>query len=219
MIIFKPHEALKYIKRYLPENPVIVEAGAFDGADTVTMAQLWPTGTIHAFEPVPELFEKLKKNTAHLTNVHCYQRALSNQDGTAQFYVSEKPTKPGVPSQAGSLLKPKERLDWSPLQFPYTIQVQTITLPTWTQQNNSTKIDLLWLDIQGNELTVLKAAAPLLQSVQAMYTEVAFIEAYENQPTYEEVKSWLEAHNFKEIGRTFENQTDWFFGNVLFVKQ
>ena len=49
----------KYFLKFLPENPVILEAGAHKGKDTVEMAKLWPAGTIHAFEPVPSLFKKL----------------------------------------------------------------------------------------------------------------------------------------------------------------
>ena len=219
MIIFKSHEALKHIKQHLPSNPIVVEAGAFNGNDTQKMANLWPKGTIHTFEPVPEIFVQLKKNTAHLPNVHCHQLALSDQNGTAQFHLAEKPEKPGVPTQAGSLRKPKKRLQWSSIQFPRTINVQTITLDSWVQQNNIDHVDFLWLDIQGQELDVLKTAPHILPTVKVIYTEVSFIESYENQPLCEEVKTWLEQHGFKEVGRDFTDQKKWFFGNALFVQQ
>jgi hypothetical protein len=44
------------IATYLPANPTIVEAGAHIGVDTVQMSKRWPRGTIHAFEPIPDLF-------------------------------------------------------------------------------------------------------------------------------------------------------------------
>jgi len=215
--IFKPDQAINQIKPYLSCNPTIIEAGAFDGRDTQRLAQTWPNGIIHAFEPVPELFERLKKNTAHLPNVHCYQLALSDKNGIATFYVSEKPHKPGISSQAGSLRKPKERLSRSPIHFPYTIEVETITLASWAHIHNISHIDFLWLDMQGHELNVLKAANFLLPGISIIYTEVGFIEAYDQQPSLEMIKNWAESHNFDEIGRTFANQTDWFFGNILLV--
>lgn len=47
------------IARYLPKNPVTLEAGAHNGSDTVEMIELWPTATIYAFEPVPVLLAQL----------------------------------------------------------------------------------------------------------------------------------------------------------------
>ncbi len=215
--IFKSDQAINQIKPYLSRNPIIIEAGAFDGRDTQRLAQAWPEGTVHAFEPVPELFERLKKNTAHLPNVRCYQLALSDKEGVATFYVSEKPHKPGISSQAGSLRKPKERLSRSPIHFPYTIEVETITLAMWAQIHTISHVDFLWLDMQGHELNALKSADFLLSSISVIYTEVGFIEAYEQQPSLETVKKWALEHGFHEIGRTFANQTDWFFGNILLI--
>ncbi len=199
MIIFKTHQALDYIQKYLPNNPVIVEAGAFDGKDTLRLVQQWPHATIHAFEPVPDIFEQLKKNTEHLNNVHRYPLALSNTTGTATFYVSEKPNKPGKPTQAGALHKPKERLKHSPIEFPHTIDVPTITLDDWATQNNIDHVDMLWLDMQGYELPVMQAAPNILKTVNVIFTEVAFIEAYENQPQYKDVRGWLENNGFTMI--------------------
>lgn len=218
MYIFKPHQAIEVITSYLPDNPTIIEVGAFHGFDTMKMAQRWPQGNIHAFEPVPTLFEQLKKSTAHIKHVTCYQYALSNKNTTATFYIAEKPHKPGTPCQAGSLYKPKERLEWSPIKFPHTIKVKTITLPTWAKKNNVDRIDCLWLDTQGHELAILHKAQNMLKKIRVIYTEVGFIEGYENQPKYEHVKTWLEQNGFNEVGRDFENMSDWFFGNVLFVR-
>lgn len=219
MKLFKSHEVIKEIAYYLPSNPVIIEAGAFHGHDTLRMAAQWPAGTIHAFEPVPELYKKLQESTAPHPNIHCYNLALSNHDGTALFYVSEKPNKPGVPSQAGSLYKPLERLKHSTIQFPSTIEVTTITLDSWAAQNGLDHADCLWLDMQGNELNVLKATPHLLKTVRVIYTEVSFIESYEGMPQMPEVKAWIESQGFEEVGRDFANQTDWFFGNILFVRE
>jgi len=219
MIIFKPHEALSVIKRYLPKNPVIIEAGAFDGNDTQRMAQLWPQGLIHSFEPVPQLFNRLQKKTQHFDHVHCYAYALSNQNGNAYFHIAEKPTRPGVPSQASSLREPKERLKHSPMQFPYTIVVPTITLDYWMQQQQVCHVDFLWLDVQGHELTVLQAGQQLLSTVMVVFTEVGFFENYVGQPNYIDLQQWLEQQGFFLIGRDFMDMKNSFFGNLLFIRK
>ncbi len=219
MVIFKSHQVLDYITPFLPDNPIIVEAGAFNGADSVKMATHWPKGVIHSFEPVPKIFQRLQAATQPYSNIHCHPIALSDHNGTAEFYVSEKPQHPGIPSQAGSLLKPKKRLNLSPLIFPTTINVPTITLDTWAHNNAISHIDFLWLDMQGHELAVLKASPHILATVKVMYTEVSFLESYADIPQYLEVISWLESQGFVEFGRNFENTSDWFFGNIVFVRK
>jgi len=219
MIIFNHHHTLTILEQFLPINPIIVEAGAFNGTDTKKMALKWSQGTIHAFEPVPEIYERLIKNTHDQHNVQCYPYALSDINGTALFYVSENPKNPGLASQAGSLHKPKERLNVSPLIFPRTITVNTITLPAWAAQHNITHIDLLWLDTQGHERAILQAAQSLLNNIHAVLAEVSFIESYYDQPTLSNLVSWMEQQGFEHVGSDFDNATKNFFGNVLFIRK
>ncbi len=218
MIIFKTNEALGIAAQYLPSDPVIIEAGAYNGSDTVRMIEQWPNATIHAFEPVPELFEALKERAAGHPNISCYPYALSNHTGIAQFYISERPEKPGVPSQAGSLLTPKERIKHSPLHFPKTISVPTITLDDWAKKYHIDRVDFLWLDMQGAELLVLETSKKIVPTVQLIFTEVSFIESYAGQPQEQEITEWLTAHGFELIGQDYKNHTDHFFGNRLFKR-
>ena len=133
------------------------------------LSETWPEGTIHAFEPVPEIFALLEKNTQHLSNVKRYPYALSDSNGTATFYVSSKPKFGNNPFQAGSLLKPKERLKFSDVEYKSTIEVSTITLDSWAEQNHIHAIDFLWLDMQGYELNVLKEAPRILRGAGNLY--------------------------------------------------
>lgn len=213
---------INFVKPYLPKNPVILEAGAFDGSETIKMKTVWPESKIYTFEPVTELYEKLKYNTRNLKNVHCFKLALSDKDGMATFYLSENSNFPGVVSMSSSLLKPKEHLNHAPeVLFKNKIAVQTITLNKWSRLNNVTKIDFLWLDMQGYELNALKATPKnLLDTVRAIVTEVEFTEAYKGQYLYKDVKKWLEEKGFVLIGKNFDekNRGHW-FGDAIFVKK
>ncbi|MFZ5953915.1 MAG: FkbM family methyltransferase [Candidatus Dependentiae bacterium] len=214
----KHHQILETVKPYLPNAPIVVEAGAFDGADTKKMALLWPEGTIHAFEPVPKNFELLKNNTVAYKNICCYPLALSNTTGYATFYSAINPAKPDKPCQAGSLLAPKERLSHSPMVYQETIQVPAITLDDWAEKEEVNQVDFLWLDMQGHELSVIKSSPVIMTTVKAIYTEVHFIEAYEGQSSYQELKNYLESIGFTMVARDFTEPPSWFFGNALFVR-
>lgn len=212
-------DLLPLIKQYVPDNPVIVEAGCFDGGDTLKLATFWPQSAIHAFEPVPEIFAMLVNNTQHCANIYQYNYALSTHSGVAQLYLSSKPTAPDEPFRAASLLKPKERLHWSNVTYPQRIDVKTITLDQWAQQQQINHIDFLWLDVQGYALPILQASPQMLQTMRVLYVEVEFVEAYEGQHQYQDVKAWLESHGFTMIARDFDDKPNWFFGNAVFINQ
>lgn len=206
-------DVLNCVKAFLPENPVIVEAGAFDGNDSVKLSQFWPKGQIHSFEPIPQLFDRLVQKTFQYSNVKCYAEALSDQCGSATFYVSTYFDQWGASS---SLLPPKDHLYLAPdVKFPKKIEVKTLTLDEWASLYGVESVDFLWLDMQGFELNMLKASE-LAKTAKAIYTEVELLEAYEGQYLYEDLTAWMEANGFQLIGTDFNN-SDW-YGNALFIK-
>lgn len=200
----------EYFRSFLPERPVVLEAGAHKGVDTVELAKMWPDGTIHAFEPVPEIFKKLVKNTRNCNNVLCYQLALGNVKGSDEMYIST-----GASDGSSSLLPPKKHLEMFPtVYFDEKIQVSIVTLDDWARENNIKAIDFLWLDLQGMELKVLQSGCSILKTVKAIYSEVSSIEGYEHQNLYSELRDWLEKEGFHVEREAVENGE----GNVFFLR-
>ncbi len=198
-------------KKYLPANPVIIDCGAHDGADTVELAKLYK-GQIHAFEPVENIFERLKKRTADYSSITCYKVALSDKNGTQNFFVSE-----GQSDGSSSLLEPKDHLrDHPDTFFEKQIQVDALTLDSWAEINNIKNVDLLWLDMQGFELNMLKASTIILPTVKVIHTEVSITETYKGVTTYEEYESYLKAIGFEVLIKAIPKH--WDMGNVLFVR-
>lgn|SRR3990167_11033729 len=217
-------EILSVICEFLPDNPTIVEAGAYDGSETVMMAKKIPDAKIYSFEPVPELYRKLNTKANSYKNINTYQLALADFNGKTKFHTSEESDAPGVVSQSSSILKPKDHLIYSSTCFKNTIEVSAVTLDTWAKSNNIDHIDFLWLDMQGYELNTLKASPEILKTVKVIFTEVEFVEAYAGQSLYQEIKSWLESQGFKMVARNFDepivkiNAGNW-FGDALFIRK
>jgi FkbM family methyltransferase len=211
-------ELITVLKPLLPQSPTILEAGAFDGKDTLFLHSAWPDSTIHAFEPVAEIYERLVERTKPYPAIHTYPLALAQSSGTQEFFIAEKPENPGVASQAGSLLKPKERLRFSSIHYPKMIQVSTITLDEWQKKYQINAVDFIWLDVQGMALPILEHAKTLLPSVKALWIEVEFIEAYEGQKQYQDVVRFLQEEGFEIMAQDFTDTDQWFFGNVLALK-
>jgi FkbM family methyltransferase len=199
------------MKKFLPENPIIVEAGAHKGKDTLDISKTWPKGFVHAFEPVPDIYKKLLKATKKRQNVTCYPIALSDKSGKSAIFISG-----GMSDASSSLLKPEEHMIIFPdVSFDTLIDVDTLTLDEWAQKYSIKKVDFLWLDLQGMELNVLKSGTGLLKNVRALYTEVSLVETYKNAPLYTELKQWLENSGFK----VQREEITGLMGNVLFIRQ
>jgi FkbM family methyltransferase len=199
----------KIIEYYLPPNPIIVEAGAHIGRDTRKMNIAWPTSTIHAFEPVPELFAILSHNVLPNSNIFCYPLALSNITGITTLFMSS-----GRSTATSSLLEPTKQFRKSDTIFT-PIEIQTTTLDDWAQKYYINRVDCLWLDMQGAELLVLKASPTLLKTVSVIYTEVNFIQRYKGMPLYPEIKQWLIEQGFTIVHEACKS-SDW--GNILCVR-
>lgn len=200
------------IRKYLPEAPAVIEAGAHVGTDTVEMSRLWPKGTIYAFEPIPALFAKLRTNTRRQSSVRCYNLALGERTGAQQMFVSS-----GASNGSSSLLSPTGHLiDHPDTFFNKTIAVQAMTIDDWAREREVSAIDLLWLDMQGAELAALKAAPRILKTVKAIHAEVSVREQYAGAPLYAEVRQWLAGQGFRVEAEALPPH--WDGGNVLFVR-
>jgi FkbM family methyltransferase len=194
------------VATFLPADPVIVEAGAHVGLDTLEMARFWPRGQIHAFEPIPHVYRQLEAQTAKLRNVRTYQIALGTETGTASMWVSS-----GTSSWAdgsSSFLDPKKHLEFDPtVEFREKIEVPVTTLDDWSQSVNVARVDFMWLDMQGYEFAALQHGKRVLPAVSAIALEVTIEELYADIPLWPEVQAWLQAQGFaivrQVLGRTY----------------
>lgn len=180
------------LKRHLPADSVVVEAGAHRGIVTVQLADLWPEGEIHAFEPIPELYDDLRRRTAGRPNVKTYPMALGPDEKVQSMWVGG-----GGDDASSSLLPPKAHLDVYPdISFERTVPVDVTTLAGWAEREKIDRLDGLWLDMQGYELAALKGAGGLLATTSALVLEISAVELYEGCPLWPEVRTWLEGAGF-----------------------
>ena len=173
---------LSFIQQYLPKNPIVVEAGARDGRDTLKMAKFWKNGRIYAFEPSPRAYRTLQKRCGKKKNVKAYSIALGSKIGYAHFYESREASEP-----QGFLLKlwPREQLS-----FEEPFEAATTTLDAWAEANQVKRIDFLLLDSEVNGMQMLKASTKILKTVRIIQARSGNID---------EMKRWLEKEGFSQI--------------------
>jgi FkbM family methyltransferase len=202
------NEILAFLSSILPINPVILEAGGHFGEDTIRMKSVWPQATIHTFEPLPSSFIQMVKNTCHLPSVFCYPYALTTFSGKTNFYID-------IPNNAASSIG--YPVEWNESEFDKTpIQVSCSTINEWARLHDISKIDFMWLDMEGHELYALQHALDILNTVEAIFTEISFEPIREGSCLYTDLKKFLELEGFYEVWKTSEKGR---FGDALFMRR
>lgn len=184
----KPGLELEIVHPFLPENPVILEAGGHYGEDTVLIVKKWPESTVYSFEPCPSYYSKLEKAVAHLHNVYIFPFGLFSTTGFYTFHVSKNW------DGASSLLQDNHL----PVAIydDYQISVFCQNLDEWAEQTHLDHIDYMWLDIEGAELEVLNSAPKILQTVRAISCELNYREFRKGMPHFQVVVDFLKSQGF-----------------------
>jgi FkbM family methyltransferase len=200
----------QFIKENLDQNSVFFEIGSHFGLDTNEFLKI--TDNLHCFEPDPRNIKMFK----HLNlSVKLNEFAISNIDGQTQFYLSSGdvyeskygPTNQDIVNKndwslSSSIKKPKNHLNETPwVKFNSVISVETKRLDTYCKENNISKIDFIWMDVQGAELDVIIGMGEFKKNIRYLYSEYSDKELYENQPNKNEIinelgKNWVIIHDF-----------------------
>jgi len=209
-------ELIKCISSLKLKNPVFLEAGAADGGDTAVTARLYPRSKIYAFEPVALNYKELEARLKKSKNIKHYQLGLSDKTQQVEIFVSQAADGSNTLALSSSILKPKEHLTiHKHVAFNKTEIIKTVNLDEWAQTNGVDKIDVMWLDMQGAEHMVLKAAPRILSTVRIIFTEVSYKQMYEGAMLYPELKAWLEQQGFR-VYKQFEEEAG--MGDVIFTR-
>lgn len=211
---YRERDRLELIARFLPEEPVILEAGGHHGYDTLAFALKWPKATIISFEANPASFEKILEKTAWIPNIHAYHLALNSYNGKAILHVCQMPTAIDVADEGASSLL--ETSEW--MKDYYTgpkIEVPCVILEDWCRENQVDHVDFLWLDLEGLELQILQSSPKILEKVKVIYTETNFLEFRRGMTQYTELRAFLENAGFMLLAHWYIENWQ---GNAIFVK-
>jgi FkbM family methyltransferase len=208
---------LEEIENHLGKVEYVFEAGASDGIDTEEMLRKFPIKEIFVFEPVHSSFLLLSKKFQSDSRVKLFNFALSDQEGFAKMNISSD-VENEFGSGSSSLLSPTLHKEIFPnIEFSQEdIEiVHTTTIDSWAEKNGTNYLDLMWLDLQGLELTVLEHAERILRKTKAIHLEVA------RQPLYEKGCIYREIHDFlinAGFTRAIE-RVGYISGNVFYVRK
>lgn len=130
----------------------VFDIGANNGYFSLIAARLNSAAQVFAFEPVPRICNQIHRNVAlnRLKNLTVIQAAVSEKNGRATLFVpkSEFPT-------SASLME-----SFRPETEP--IDCQSIKLDTFVRENYIDRVDLVKIDTEATEPSVLKGMQTIL---------------------------------------------------------
>ncbi len=206
---------LRLLAKFLPENPVIVEAGAYEGRDTGKLAQRFSNGRVFAFEPLKSHFPILQQNMSSLANVTVFNEALDIISGTKNFYVCHGTNGQNTIFEFhSSLLKPVGSMAVH-LMGPIE-PTSCISLVDFCKNQKIDQIDFLWLSTEGSELQILHGAQELIEKVSLVYVRTKLYPSRQDITLFPALKDFMEAHGFVLLSHFYLKDIH---GDALFVKR
>jgi len=150
----EPH-VTELLQRLARPGDTCLDIGANVGSLTLVLARaVGPTGRVLAFEPHPQVAERLRRNV----ELNCYRQvtvveaAVSDTDGTATLYGHE----PDAFRKGLSSLRPDEAVS-------QPLEVATVAARECESRFELTACHLIKIDVEGHEPVVLKGLDGLIE--------------------------------------------------------
>ena len=147
------YETARLFYELAKESSVVFDIGANIGYYSLLAAIANSEAQIYAFEPVPRVYDRFLRNVElnNASNVTMVRAAVTSFDGDITIYVPIV----DVPSSASTLEGFREHTE--------EMRVPAITIDTFADQNQISRVDLMKIDTEGTECNVLEKARHIVE--------------------------------------------------------
>ena len=167
---------------------VIIDAGTRDLNQSIEFSQEFPEAKIYSFEPNPHQYQICAEKALAYPNIKVFPFALSDVEGEATFHVT--PSNMG----ASSLLEPMD-VPFGENRF-HTVKVQTVRLDRVLSELGVSKVDILWMDIQGGELAALRGYGDYIKTTDFIQCEATQFAYYKGHPLRPELEKFFDENGY-----------------------
>lgn len=174
----------------------VFDIGANVGDVAVHLLANFPEAKVWAFEPHRATFDTLSRRFESEPRLSAVNLGLSNRSGqqTLKLYgTTGLNSILPIDNRAGAFLEGYDTIERG------TEIIDMTTLDEYCLDQNIRSIDFLKLDIQGWEQICLQGGDDLLErgAIRFVYTEVVFVDLYENQVFYEDLALYLRKFGYR----------------------
>lgn len=151
----------------------VMDVGANEGVFSKELLESLPVKKLYAIEPGQSAFGILSSTFSGIGLVKCDRFAVGEKSGTCVLYTYPDSKK----NTLDFSLRDETRKDEGKPE-----EIEMVSLDEYTAKNNISQVDLLKIDVEGNELSVLKGATGLFHtgSIKLIFCEFHKILAFEN---------------------------------------
>lgn len=188
---------LFFVNESLRVQPkTLIDVGASVGNWSKAAMSVFPSASVIAFEPLPEIFPGLCRRFEGRKNFRALNLALGSTNDECVFYQNKF-------SYSSSYLKATDNLKVS---FPHAGEVQEIRVQR-RRLDSLTDIvieppSFVKVDVQGAEMEVLEGFGKQLAVISCVQLELNFAPLYENQSTPDATIRFLREHGFDNFIQT-----------------
>lgn len=200
-LLFYP-KLKRFYKKVLPASPTIFDVGANKGQSADFFLKIRPSAQITSFEPNPRLFQFLTNKYTGSSNMTLVNRGVSNAKQLLTFYINQlhltssfEPLNP----DSRYLAKKAQVLGVKPSEIiSEQIEIETISLGAYIEEQQIKHIDLLKIDTEGHELKCLEGLFPLKScQVDRIQIENHQDDMYQTSDNFETIQSLLLANGYQ----------------------
>lgn len=153
----------------------------------------------HLIEPNPESYRKLQDaaKASKMPACNTYHMGISNHPGTAKFKAAQSMTK-------------RVRADISSEKSSNIFETECRKLDDIAELFTDKHVHLMKLDVEGEELDVLKSAEQLLknQRIDVLYVEVGFNRNGTQQTYFGDLDAVLQSYGYR-VFKIYEQKNEW----------
>tara|TARA_B100000315_G_C14558055_1_gene579160 strand:+ start:1217 stop:1936 length:720 start_codon:yes stop_codon:yes gene_type:complete len=205
----KYSDELFFRKMIDKDEPLILDIGAHVGESVEFFKHVFPKCKIHSFEPFLESYKELCK--LQYSEFIPINKAVSSKSGEKELFVYNIPH---LNSLNRINIDSKDSIHYAKEVTEKKVQVKTITLDDYIDENNINKIDIIKIDVQGSEADVLIGGRSKCLKVTKLVTlEISLFDFYEKKSSFSTIESLLPGYDLYSIIRLSQNpmnfRTDW----------
>jgi FkbM family methyltransferase len=156
----------------LTHNPLIIDLGSHIGLSILYFAYNYTNSLICGYEPNPLLFELLTKNIKFNdleSRVQIFQKAVGTSTGKQQFFIDSTDEE----WYSSGAFTPGS---WKGVQESKAIEVDVesfrIIIENALDDRGRERVDLLKMDIEGSEYSVIKKFSDMFRKVNNLIVEL-----------------------------------------------
>lgn len=146
------------------------------------------------FDPDVEECKRLETYYAGHDEVRLVPVGLADYTGTATLYMTKDPGGYSLLPTVKDIVERHPALEGGKIAGTSTVEVTT--LDSWCEAEGVDHVDVIKIDTQGSELSILEGAERTLENVRAVEVEVEFNPLYEDVPLFGEIDRYLRDRGF-----------------------